>query len=234
MKLYSLVTHYWIYQERNLEKIQRLMTLYIGILSEDYLMQMDLSHFNKWMDIQDHLSPWTMPLRFFWMLSQGDLIQQSMKVLEVGELSYRADRGVKDWVASCIERLHDTLKEKSEDLKKHGDIFLAKESDNIIPTDCQKLQEYEVIIEDTEDQDVYMVSAPKYGNYFDSDGLNHQNCGKTLSAIEAMEHLQEFKKWLWVGPKSALIAVQLDFKKWDAKVRPTFINYASLHKVCSV
>jgi SNF2 family DNA or RNA helicase len=57
--------------------------------------------------------------------------------------------------------------------------------------------------------------------------------GKTLSAIETMEYVNMInpsEKWIWVGPKSALIAVQIEFRKWKAKVMPTFTTYESLHK----
>jgi SNF2 family DNA or RNA helicase len=38
--------------------------------------------------------------------------------------------------------------------------------------------------------------------------------GKTLSAIEVMEHSGK-KKWWWVGPRSGLYAVEREFKKWE-------------------
>ena len=60
--------------------------------------------------------------------------------------------------------------------------------------------------------------------------------GKTLSAIEAMEWAflnRGVKDWWWVGPKSALYSVMLEFKKWRAKVKPRFMTYDELRKVMS-
>ena len=57
--------------------------------------------------------------------------------------------------------------------------------------------------------------------------------GKTLAAIEAMEHFacEGLTDWLWVGPRSALNAVKLEFLKWRAEIIPEFSTYASLHKI---
>jgi hypothetical protein len=38
--------------------------------------------------------------------------------------------------------------------------------------------------------------------------------GKTLSAIEVLEK-SDRPRWFWVGPKSGLMAVEREFKKWD-------------------
>ena len=54
--------------------------------------------------------------------------------------------------------------------------------------------------------------------------------GKTLAAIEVMEQ-SGIEKWLWVGPKSALAAVNLEFKKWKCKVKPVMMTYEHLVKV---
>lgn len=52
--------------------------------------------------------------------------------------------------------------------------------------------------------------------------------GKTLTVIEAMEHVGG--KWLYVAPAKVLTAVKMEFNKWDAKVTPQFVSYASLRK----
>jgi hypothetical protein len=54
--------------------------------------------------------------------------------------------------------------------------------------------------------------------------------GKTLAAIEVME-ASGFQDWLYVGPKSALAAAQLEFMKWGAKFNPHFYTYDSLKKL---
>lgn len=48
--------------------------------------------------------------------------------------------------------------------------------------------------------------------------------GKTLAAIEIME-LSGITNWLWVGPKSSLAEIQLQFETWEAKIYPTFLSY---------
>ena len=51
--------------------------------------------------------------------------------------------------------------------------------------------------------------------------------GKTLIMMEVMER-SGVTNWLWVGPKSALYSVKLDFQKWKCKIQPTFITYNTL------
>lgn len=57
-----------------------------------------------------------------------------------------------------------------------------------------------------------------------------QGTGKTLAAIEAIEAIGR-KDVLWVGPKSALAAVELEFFKWRARITPVFITYDKLKSV---
>jgi SNF2 family DNA or RNA helicase len=53
--------------------------------------------------------------------------------------------------------------------------------------------------------------------------------GKTLAAIEAME-ASGLTNWLWVGPRSALASVELEFSKWQSFIRPKFVTYTSLQR----
>lgn len=53
--------------------------------------------------------------------------------------------------------------------------------------------------------------------------------GKTLAAIEIMEH-SHIIDWTWVGPSSALAAVELEFRKWAAIIQPKFMTYERLRK----
>lgn len=58
--------------------------------------------------------------------------------------------------------------------------------------------------------------------------------GKTLAAIEAMEWFLQnlgFDDQLWIGPRSALYSVQLEFEKWKSIVRPQFYTYEGLRKL---
>lgn len=51
--------------------------------------------------------------------------------------------------------------------------------------------------------------------------------GKTLAAIEAMEKSKVESVW-WIGPKSALKAVELEFEKWGTSIYPELMTYAGL------
>jgi len=54
--------------------------------------------------------------------------------------------------------------------------------------------------------------------------------GKTLAAIICMEQSKR-TDMLWVGPKSALHSVKLEFEAWQAKVIPRFYTYDGLKKL---
>lgn len=54
--------------------------------------------------------------------------------------------------------------------------------------------------------------------------------GKTLAAIELMEQSGKLN-WWWIGPKSALRAVELEFRKWKSKVIPRTMTYENLVKI---
>jgi hypothetical protein len=54
--------------------------------------------------------------------------------------------------------------------------------------------------------------------------------GKTVAGIEIMERSSQDDFW-WVGPKSALKAVEREFVKWDCKVTPRMLTYQGLVKV---
>lgn len=55
--------------------------------------------------------------------------------------------------------------------------------------------------------------------------------GKSLAAIEAMEHANLVGDAWWVAPKSALASTVLELDKWKSKVRPELYTYDSLKKV---
>lgn len=63
-------------------------------------------------------------------------------------------------------------------------------------------------------------------------GLTRKQCilacemgsGKTLAAIEIMED-SGINDWLWLGSRSSLAAVELEFDIWDAKIIPIFMTY---------
>lgn len=53
--------------------------------------------------------------------------------------------------------------------------------------------------------------------------------GKSLAAIEIMEYFG-YKDSLWIGPKSALQAAELEFMKWGLKIWPKLMSYDELKK----
>ena len=58
--------------------------------------------------------------------------------------------------------------------------------------------------------------------------------GKTLAAIIAVEmsgYVAEPDTFLWVAPRSALIAAKAEFRQWDTKIYPTFSTYAGLKRL---
>lgn len=56
--------------------------------------------------------------------------------------------------------------------------------------------------------------------------------GKTLAAIEAVERIPDLldQDCWYVGPKSGVVAVRREFKKWDCKITPEFMTYEGLVK----
>lgn len=63
-------------------------------------------------------------------------------------------------------------------------------------------------------------------------GLTRKRCilacemrtGKTLAAIEIIEH-SGYMDWTWVGPKSSLAEIKLQFETWEAEIIPRFMTY---------
>jgi len=55
-------------------------------------------------------------------------------------------------------------------------------------------------------------------------------CGKSLCGIEVMERSKR-DDWWYVGPRSAIKAVELELLKWDCKVNPEMMTYEKLTKL---
>lgn len=51
--------------------------------------------------------------------------------------------------------------------------------------------------------------------------------GKSLAAIELIER-SKVVPWFWVGPRSTLGAIKLEFRKWDADIDVTMMTYEGL------
>lgn len=68
-------------------------------------------------------------------------------------------------------------------------------------------------------------------------GLERKHCifacemgtGKTLAAIEVMER-SGYEDWWFVGTKSSIASVKLDFYKWKSYMRPIFMTYEEMKK----
>jgi len=54
--------------------------------------------------------------------------------------------------------------------------------------------------------------------------------GKTLAAIEIIERSKQ-DDWWWVGPRSAIVAVEEEFEKWELGTKLTLMTYQGLVKV---
>lgn len=74
-----------------------------------------------------------------------------------------------------------------------------------------------------------IVCNDPYRNFVANDIVVH-NCGKTLCGIEVMER-SGFDDWWYVGPRSAIKAVEYEFDQWDARIRPSVITYQKLVKL---
>lgn len=54
-----------------------------------------------------------------------------------------------------------------------------------------------------------------------------QGTGKSLTTIEAMERTGK-SKWWYVGPRSAILAVERELKLWKSSISPTMMTYEGL------
>jgi hypothetical protein len=92
------------------------------------------------------------------------------------------------------------------------------------------------------DKELLIVTASReeaYDHQVDmiQHGLTRRRCilscemrtGKTLAAIEIMEQ-SGYMDWIWLGPKSALPEIELQFETWKAKIIPRFMTYERLRK----
>lgn len=65
-------------------------------------------------------------------------------------------------------------------------------------------------------------------------GAAEMGVGKTLAAIEAVEWFLKNYNYtdevMWVGPKSALASVQLEFWRWQAHIVPEYMTYEGMVK----
>ncbi len=99
-----------------------------------------------------------------------------------------------------------------------GKIHFVPHFDTVVSVvPCGKCNVYDVVCDD-----------PYHS--FVADEIVVANSGKTLAAIEVMER-SNFLNWFYVAPKSALMSVQIEFKKWDMKFRPRTMTYEGMTKL---
>jgi SNF2 family DNA or RNA helicase len=103
----------------------------------------------------------------------------------------------------------------------------------------QALRYYNGGKEISKTDDVIATSRPLYQHQIDMANFAIQRkraylaatmgTGKTLTAIEVMEHFKPETVW-WVGPKSAIFSVALEMRKWNSVIIPTFLTYEQMTK----
>ncbi len=111
----------------------------------------------------------------------------------------------------------------------HGSTNTLKRSDRLLWQPCYGTVEKVI---DYGETDVYdIVCDHPYHNFVCSDFVV-SNCGKTLSAIECMEKSKWDTFW-WVGPKSALKAVEREFDKWglSSDINLELMTYERLRSI---
>jgi len=93
-----------------------------------------------------------------------------------------------------------------------GRVFFVPKPDSVVS-----------IIPDGETRVFDLVMSDPYRNFV-ADGFVVHNCGKSLSAIEAME-LSGTYEWWYIAPKSGIAAVEREFEKWGLTFQPTIMTY---------
>lgn len=100
--------------------------------------------------------------------------------------------------------------------RQHARMHGKEESfKNLDTAKCKLVPEFDTVvkIEEVGDRHVYdLVMEDPYRNFV-ADGVIVHNCGKTLSAISAIDHVPG--RWFWTGPKPTLPAIGREFKKWN-------------------
>lgn len=89
-----------------------------------------------------------------------------------------------------------------------------------------------ITIKDGGETDVYDVMCEGPYHNFVANEIVVKNCGKTLSAIETMEK-SKWNDFFWVGPKSALAAVEREFEKWglSSEINIQMMTYERLRSI---
>lgn len=123
----------------------------------------------------------------------------------------------------------ELLTGQSEHARLHGEknfVNLDSERCQFIPQEDQILS-----VSEAEEVAVYDVVCEDPHRNFVANGIIVHNCGKTLSAIETMEHARDMygtSQWWYIAPKSALESVKYQMRSWNAQVIPMFMTYEEM------
>jgi hypothetical protein len=125
-----------------------------------------------------------------------------------------------------IENL-ELLSSSSKHAKLHGQTNYV----NLHTEKCQFIPHKDKIIsiENNGELFVYDVICDDPYRNFVANGIVVHNCGKTLASIEAMER-SGIADWWYIGTKSSIASVRLEFWNWKSFIRPIFMTYDELKK----
>jgi len=233
-RLSYLECHGWLCLRSHKGNIHSSKKTSAGISLEDYLMLTDLSQSTVVDELETFMQLYVMLQLVCSQLSQIILrVGLSKGTAHIKYLSMVATE-YKNWHTIFTKMQQGILNTKQIDLENPTKFLVAKESDHLIPSSFQLLGALSLknaVITTEPATWVYDLTVPVYGNYFDDNGINHQNTGKTLAAIEIMEAIGVRGEEAWyIGPKSGVRAVDLELLKWQSGVMPRMMTYEQLTK----
>lgn len=237
--------------ERQLFEKQRLMTDHIltyhyvilaaemGCISGDAVVncnragkgfQITLKElYSKWINKKDHNGKLGQKS---WDSSISTYVR-SMKdgVLGLHKLINVIDKGFKETIKITLESGKSLVCTPDHEIYINHNICLPAEElrvgDTVITNGFVPKNDTIISIEKNEKTRVFDLVMDDPHRNFVVNGFIVHNCGKTLSAIEAMER-SNATEWWWVGPKSAIAAVEREFIKWGFKAQPRIMTYDRL------
>lgn len=205
----------------------------IGISFEDYLMQMGQSQSQTTgHTVETFIGLYAMLQDSYLLMLQEYLAARLSKDKVQTNCQSMEEDVFKVLQTIYIRIQQDFLKEKQTSFEKPGQFILMSESEHIIPASCHNLKELEVksVTNLGIETDTYDLTIPTYGNYFDDYGINHQNTGKSLAAIEAAEIIKPLNPW-YIGPKAGVVAVKRELAKWESQIQFRMMTYEELTKL---
>lgn len=149
-------------------------------------------------------------------------LMAEIKIMEGAKWHGFDEKPEKKWsVANTVRNAFQLSFLQGKDVYKYYDQelipFTPRRGVKVNPTDKEGLRNDQV-------ESCSFVLTRHYGILAEEMGI-----GKTLELIEVGEHLN-YHDWWWVGPISALRAVELQFREWKALLKPEFLTYEALVK----